>query len=161
MRTTTAPFSILASPSTLLGALLAGIVLVAGAGAAAAQSTTERYDVTFESVTSNCAKDRELALSKGRVAIEQGQEQVKLRFEGQAGAAATLPAMVGSQRRGGKIKADATATDAQGRRQRLTASGRVDEKDKSIQLLFIAELADDKGSAQCSQSWNVAGTLAK
>jgi hypothetical protein len=159
MRTTTAQFSILASRSTLLASLLAGIVLVAGAGSAAAQNATERYDVTFEGVTSNCAKDRELALSKGRVVIDQGQEQVKLRFEGLAGAAGSLPEMVGSQRRGGKIKADATATDAQGRRQRLTVSGRVDEK--GIQLLFIAELADDKGSSQCSQSFNVTGKLAR
>lgn len=159
MRTTTAQLSILARPATLLASLLAGLVLVAGAGTAAAQSATERYDVTFESVTSNCAKDRELALSKGRVAIDHGQEQVKLRFEGLPGAAATLPEMVGSQRRGGKIKADATATDAQGRRQRLTVSGRVDEN--GIQLLFIAELADDKGSSPCSQSWNVAGKLAR
>lgn len=163
MRTTTAQFSTLARlatrPATLLGALLAGVVLVAGAGTAAAQSAPQRYDVTFESVTSNCAKDRELALSKGRVALDQGAQQVKLRFEGLAGAVGSLPEMVGSQRRGGKIKADATATDAQGRRQRLTASGRVDEK--GIQLLFIAELADEKGVSQCSQSWNVAGKLAR
>ena len=155
MRTITAQSSIFAA----LASLLAGIVLVAGAGTAAAQTATERYDVTFESVTSNCAKDRELALSSGRVAIEQGAQQVKLRFEGLTGAARSLPELVGSQRRGRKIKADATTTDARGRRQRLTASGRMDEK--GIQLLFIAELTDDKGKSQCSQSWNVVGKRAR
>jgi hypothetical protein len=162
MRNTTAQSSILPRLARLVmlpASLLAGVVLVGGAGDAVAQNATERYDVTFESVTSNCAKDRELALSKGRVAIDQGQ-QVKLRFEGLTGAAASLPEMVGSQRRGGKIKADATATDAQGRRQRLTVSGRVDGKG-SIQLLFIAELADDKGNSQCSQTWNVTGKQAR
>jgi hypothetical protein len=158
MRNTTALPSTLARPATLLAALLAGLVLAA-AGPAEAQSAPQRYDVTFESVTSNCAKDRELALSKGRVVIEQGAQQVKLRFEALAGATASLPELAGSQRRGGKIKADATAADAQGRRQRLTVSGRMD--DKGIQLLFIAELADDKGNSQCSQSWNVAGKQAR
>jgi hypothetical protein len=153
MHTTTAPFSILAP----LTALVTGLVLVAGAGSAAAQSASERFDVTFESVTSNCGKDRELVLSKGRIVIDQGAEQIKLRFEGLAGTSA-LPQMVGSQRRGGKIKADATATDAQGRRQRLTVSGRLDEK--GLQLLLIAELADGGGS-QCSQSWNVIGKRAR
>lgn len=144
----------------LPAALLAGLVLVLGAGAASAQSATERYDVTFEGVTSNCAKDRELSLSKGRLAIERGTQQVKLRFEGLAGAAATLPELVGSQRRDGeKIKAKATGTDAQGRRQRLTVSGRVDES--GIQLLFIAELSDASGGSQCSQSWNVTGKRAR
>jgi hypothetical protein len=161
MRTTTALPSLLARPATLLGtslaALLAGLVLAAAP--AAAQNTTQRYDVMFEGVTSNCAADRELALTKGRVVIEQGAQQVKLRFEGLAGATASLPELTGSQRRGGKIKADATAADAQGRRQRLTVSGRMD--DKGIQLLFIAELADDKGNSQCSQSWNVAGKQAR
>jgi hypothetical protein len=155
MRTITAPSSIL---TAALASLLAGVVLVAGAGVASAQNATERYDVTFESVTSNCAKDRELALSTGRVVIEQGAQQVKLRFESLTGAAKTLPELAGSQRRGRKIKADATATDAQGRRQRLTVSGRTD--DKGIQLLFIAELADDKGKS-CSQSWNVVGKRAR
>lgn len=162
MRNTTAQSS---TPARLarsfLAPLLAGLALLAGAGDARAQNTTERYDVTFESVTSNCAKDRELALSKGRVAIDQGAQQVKLRFESLADSVVALPELTGSQRRGGKIKADATATDAQGRRQRLTVSGRVDEKTRSIQLLFITELADDKGNSQCSQSWNVAGKQAR
>jgi hypothetical protein len=138
---------------SLLGTFTAALlVLLAGAGTAAAQSAGERYDVTFEGVTSNCTKDRVLALAKGSLVISSTDKEIKLRLER---AAVTMPELVGSQRRGGKIKADATATDAQGRRQRLTASGRVE--DGAIQLLFIAELYDDKGGSLCSQSWNVTG----
>jgi hypothetical protein len=140
------------SQRSLLGSFLAALLLlVAGAGSAAAQSA-ERYDVTFEGVTSNCAKDRELALAKGSLVINSTDKEIKLRLERTA---VTMPELVGSQRRGGKIKADATATDAQGRRQRITASGRVE--DGAIQLLFIAELYDEKGGSLCSQSWNVTG----
>lgn len=161
MRNTTVLPSFLARRATLLGTSLAAVLagLVLAAAPAAAQNAPQRYDVVFESVTSNCAADRELALTRGRVVIEQGAQQVKLRFESLAGAAASLPELTGSQRRGGKIKADATAADTQGRRQRLTVSGRMD--DKGIQLLFIAELADDKGASQCSQSWNVTGKQAR
>lgn len=137
----------------LIGTFLATLlVFVAGAGTAVAQSAGERYDVTFESVTSNCTKDRELALAKGSLVVRSTDKEIKLRLER---AAVLVPELVGSQRRGGKIKADATATDAKGRRQRITASGRVE--DGAIQLLFIAELYDDKGNSLCSQSWNVTG----
>lgn len=139
------------SHRSLLGTFTAALlVLLAGAGTAAAQS--ERYDVTFEGVTSNCTQDRVLALAKGSLVISSTDKEIKLRLERTA---VTLPELVGSQRRGGKIKADATATDAQGRRQRIMASGRVE--DGALQLLFIAELYDDKGSSLCSQSWNVTG----
>jgi hypothetical protein len=141
------------SHRSLLGTFTAALlVFLAGAATAAAQSAAERYDVTFEGVTSNCTKDRVLALAKGSLVISSTDKEIKLRLER---AAVTVPELVGSQRRGGKIKADATATDAQGRRQRITASGRVE--DGAIQLLFIAELYDDKGSSLCSQSWNVTG----
>lgn len=141
------------SRRSLLGTFTAALlVLLAGAGTAAAQSAGERYDVTFEGVTSNCTKDRVLALAKGSLVISSTDKEIKLRLERTA---VTLPELVGSQRRGGKIKADATATDAQGRRQRIMASGRVE--DGALQLLFIAELYDDKGSSLCSQSWNVTG----
>lgn len=141
------------SQRSLLGTFTAALlVLLAGAGTAAAQSAGERYDVTFEGVTSNCTQDRVLALAKGSLVISSTDKEIKLRLERTA---VTMPELVGSQRRGGKIKADATATDAQGRRQRIMASGRVE--DGALQLLFIAELYDDKGSSLCSQSWNVTG----
>ncbi len=141
------------SQRSLLGTFTAALlVLLAGAGTAAAQSAGERYDVTFEGVTSNCTKDRVLALAKGTLVISSTDKEIKLRLERTA---VTMPELIGSQRRGGKIKADATATDAQGRRQRIMASGRVE--DGALQLLFIAELYDDKGGSLCSQSWNVTG----
>lgn len=139
---------------TQLSAVAVAAVL-AVAGTAAAQSESESYDVTFESVTSNCDADAALALAKGRLVLERDSKQVTLRL---AGLPVSLPALRGSQRRGGKLKAEATGTDARGRSQRLTASGRVEGG--TIQLLFIAELRGADGKSVCSQTWDVTGKRA-
>lgn len=135
--------------------ILVVVTVLALAGDAAAQSGSETYDVAFESVTSNCDADAALSLTRGRLVLERDSKQVKLRL---AGLPVSLPELRGSQRRGGKLKAKATGTGSGGRRQRLTASGRVE--DGTIQLLFIAELHGSDGKSVCSQTWDVTGKRA-
>lgn len=128
----------------LLFAALTGTLLLLSDPAAAQDGS---YSVTFDEVTSNCDSTHGLALKKGTLQLTSRERGIQLQMTG-------LPAMRGTQRAGGKIKAEAEATDGKGIRRRFRVSGRT--RDKGIQLLVIAELYRGETSL-CTQSWNVTG----
>ncbi|ACY15053.1 hypothetical protein [Haliangium ochraceum] len=137
----------------LTAGLVLGLGLITGLDSARAQSESGVYEVSFEGVTSNCAQAEQFALSKGRATLQRaGEKGVTLEL---SGLPVSLPTLKGSQRRGGKLKAEAEGRDAKGQPLQLTASGRVEGG--SLEFLLIVE---HRGSGQCSQSWNVTGRRA-
>ncbi len=140
-------------PRILLASL--ALTLLAGAGAAAAQSTTAepkvegKYATKFERVANNCAKAG-MSLSSATVDVSQPKAR---------SVSVTIPAvpiMSGSVSRGGKFRAVAKRgkTAIQGVEGRFSVAGRVEKR--NIQFLLIAEYFEgDK--PLCTQSWNASG----
>jgi hypothetical protein len=136
----------LVSVSLVAMALLAPAVALADADA-----VVGRYEVTFEQVTSNCARTG-MTFDKGAVVVTKRDRGIAIDI-------AKVPTLSGNAAKGGRIKASSkvgkTAIDVDGK---FSIAGMVDDGG-ALDAVFVAEFFDG-GKPLCTQSWSVAGTRA-
>lgn len=137
-----------------LGAVLAfTLVLLAAEHSALAQAGPEvagTYSVEFEEVANSCTQTG-MSLRTAKVQLTQKDTKVSVTIP-------SVPIMDGRVRRAGKFRASARRgkTAIQGVDGRFSVVGRVDQKTKRIQFIFVAEFFQGK-KPLCSQSWNAQG----
>jgi uncharacterized protein related to proFAR isomerase len=109
------------------------------------------YDVKYEEVANNCSNTG-MSLTRGKVNIRKEKNLLVVDIE-------RIPLMSGSPNKSGAVRATSKigATVIGGVDGKFSVAGRVD--DSGLQLVFVAEYYV-KGSALCTQSWNLAGARA-
>jgi hypothetical protein len=130
--------------------LAAASALVALAVPSAAQGDIGgSYEVVFTEVADNCEQEA-LSIARSQLSIETRRtDQLVVRIPG-------VPAMSGSERRGGQFRAEVSSghSPIQNTRARYSVAGRV--REGQIQLLFIAEFY--RGDRPlCTQSFSGTG----
>lgn len=135
---------------TFLSATVA-MLLVAVAAPSHADDATGTYDVKYEEVANNCAKTG-MAMAKGTLVIRKEKNQIVVDIQ-------RIPLMSGSISKSGAVRATSkiAPTSIEKVDGKFSAAGKADGA--TLELVFVAEYYV-KGSALCTQSWNVTGTRA-
>ena len=108
------------------------------------------FDVRYEEVTSNCEQTG-MALTRGKLEIVRRKgHTVAIEID-------RVPIMVGSESKGGRVKATSKLgqTSIEGLDGRFSISGTVNG-DGVLVIVFVAQYYV-QGKPYCTQSWNVAG----
>ncbi len=131
----------------------AGMLLLALAAPAVAQSVAGSYEVKFEEMSTNCDPVR-FTYTRSVVRIgTPGKNSLTVNIE-------TIPQLAGIPAKSGKINAKTpkkVATTIDGVDGKYGASGRVDDSGV-LELVLVAELfRKDNGKPLCTQSWNLRG----
>jgi hypothetical protein len=140
----------LTRPHLLLTAALALATLASPA--AAAGDVGGSYEVVFTEVADNCDQEA-LTLARSPLVIDKRRaDQLVVRIPG-------VPAMTGSERRGGQFRAEVSSRHSPiaETRARYSVAGRV--REGQIQLVFIAEFYRGERPL-CTQSFSGAGAAA-
>lgn len=136
-----------------VGFSVATLAVAASASAHAdhAEAVTGRFAVKYAQVTSNCVGPR-LKLHDGSMSVAATKTngiEVTLDVE-------QLPALAGSARKGGRIKASSKLVSVAGMDGKFSIAGTIKSDGSLESMVFIAEYYD-RGKAQCTQTWSVSG----
>ncbi len=132
---------------TFLSATVA-LLLLAVASPSHADDVTGTYDVKYEEVANNCNKTG-MALGRGKLRIRKEKNLLVVDIE-------RIPLMSGSPNKSGAVRATSKIgpTSIDKLDGKFSVAGKADAA--ALELVFVAEYYV-KGSALCTQSWNVTG----
>jgi hypothetical protein len=132
---------------TFLSATVA-LLLLAVASPSRADDVAGTYDVKYEEVANNCAKTG-MALARGKLRIRKEKNQLVVDIE-------RIPLMSGSPNKSGAVRATSKIgpTAIEKVDGKFSVAGKADAS--TLELVFVAEYYV-KGTALCTQSWNVTG----
>jgi hypothetical protein len=136
------------STIALAAVLTAGLAGPALGDKKADASLSGTYEVQYNEVANNCTTTG-MSLSRGTLKISAKGKQLQVDIQ-------LFSVMVGSQTKGGKLRAASKigASPIDGTKAKASVAGRVE--DGLIQLVFVVEFYVDK-KPLCTQSWNVSG----
>jgi hypothetical protein len=126
----------------------AALLILAFASPSHADDVAGDYDVKYEEVANNCSKIG-IALGQGKLRIRKEKNQLVVEID-------RIPRMSGSPNKSGAVRATSKIgpSSIEKVEGKFSVAGRVD--DAGLQLVFVAEYYV-KGTALCTQSWNVTG----
>jgi hypothetical protein len=124
------------------------LLLLAFASPSRADDVAGTYSVKYEEVANNCSKIG-MALARGKLRIRKEKNQLVVDIE-------RIPLMSGSPSKSGAVRATSKIgpTSIEKVDGKFSVAGKADAA--SLELVFVAEYYV-KGSALCTQSWNVTG----
>ena len=129
-------------------AAFAALTIVATAPARA-EEVAGTYDAKFEEVANNCAS-ASIAMTRGKLRIrKEKKDQIVVDIE-------RIPLMSGNLGKSGSVRATSKVgpTSIEKLDGKFSVGGQIDSS--GLALVFVAEYFV-KGSALCTQSWNVTG----
>lgn len=125
---------------------------VSAATADHADAVIGRFDVTYAQVTSNCSSNEMELTASSLVVTQRKANEIEVTLN-----VPNIPMMLGSARKGGRLKAASRLTAMRGLEGKFSIAGTIKSDGSLDSTLFVAEYYDH-GKAQCTQTWSVSGT---